>query len=125
MEKAGPGHFWQVLRHSGQEKGGSLVMGWVPSFGHSGVLTTTKDMLDFRLFTEMEERNYEQIKLGNFVFLFLPLFTLHRPLKIRKFQKSLKNYLFFPYRTFKEVVLAVDIAHFESLWLGFFFFNDV
>lgn len=100
-------------------------MGWVPSFGHSGVLTTTKDMLDFRLFTEMEKRNYEQIKLGNFVFLFLPLFTLHRPLKIREFQKSLKNYLFFPYRTFKEVVLAVDIAHFESLWLGFFFFNDV
>lgn len=49
MEKAEPDHFWQVLRHLGEEKGGSLVVGWVSVFGHSGVLTTMKDVLDFQI----------------------------------------------------------------------------
>lgn len=75
-EEAAPGHFWPVLGHSGEEKGGSLVMGWVPVCGHSGVLTRKKDVLDFQIVHRIGEKKLWEGKVGESCFFshlpFLP-----------------------------------------------------
>lgn len=113
-----------MLGHSGEEKGGSLVTGWYLSVALRGRLQERETCGTSRSFTETEGRDYGKVRLGRLLFLTPPIPVNLYPLSSKRkteFLKSPKSP--FSYRTFREIVVVVDLVLFKMF--GFLVVSDV